>query len=144
MTQAAVGSYALGDFVLQSGIVLSDAFMGYQTFGALNSRKDNVIVFPTWYTGTHDQVTPYVGKDKALDPDKYFIVVPDMFTNGNSTSPSNASAPHRGLNFPLVTPAPRAVPDLAPGWPPGASRPTACPPSAAVDGGPLSARGGGG
>ena len=44
MTQATVGSYALGDFVLQSGIVLSDAFMGYQTFGALNSRKDNVIV----------------------------------------------------------------------------------------------------
>ena len=104
MTQATVGSYALGDFVLQSGVVLSDAFMGYQTFGALNSRKDNVIVFPTWYTGTHDQVTPYVGKDNALDPDKYFIVVPDMFTNGSSTSPSNASAPHQGLNFPLVTP----------------------------------------
>lgn len=104
MTQATVGSYALGDFVLQSGIVLSDAFIGYQTFGSLNSRKDNVIVFPTWYTGTHDGVTPYVGKDKALDPEKYFIVIPDMFTNGHSTSPSNASAPHRGLNFPLVTP----------------------------------------
>lgn len=104
MTQTTNGSYGLGDFVLQSGIVLSNAFIGYQTYGALNSRRDNVIVFPTWYTGTNGQVAPYVAKGKALDPEKYFIVIPDMFTNGSSTSPSNAADPHRDLDFPLVTP----------------------------------------
>ena len=104
MTQTTNGSYPLGDFVLQSGSVLLDAFMGYQTYGALNSSRDNVIVFPTWYTGTHNQVAPYIGEGKALDPEKYFIVIPDMFTNGSSTSPSNAAPPHQGLNFPLVTP----------------------------------------
>ena len=104
MAQTTNGSYGLGDFVLQSGIVLSNAFIGYQTYGALNSRRDNVIVFPTWYTGTNGQVAPYVAKGKALDPEKYFIVIPDMFTNGSSTSPSNAAGPHRGLDFPLVTP----------------------------------------
>ena len=62
MTQTTDGSYGLGDFVLQSGIILSDAFMGYKTYGTLNSSRDNVIVFPTWYTGTRDQVTPYVGR----------------------------------------------------------------------------------
>ena len=104
MSQTTVGSYALGDFPLQSGISLPNAFIGYRTFGKLNSNRDNVIIFPTWYTGTHDQVNPYVGKGKALDPERYFIVVPDMFTNGKSTSPSNASASFRGLQFPLVTP----------------------------------------
>ena len=59
MTQTTNGSYGLDDFVLQSGIVLSNAFIGYQTYGALNSRRDNVIVFPTWYTGTNGQVAPY-------------------------------------------------------------------------------------
>jgi homoserine O-acetyltransferase len=104
MTQTTDGSYGLGDFVLQSGIILSDAFMGYKTYGTLNSSRDNVIVFPTWYTGTRDQVAPYVGRGKALDPEKYFIVIPDMFANGSSTSPSNAGVCHQGLNFPLVTP----------------------------------------
>ena len=60
-------------------------------------------MFPTWYTGLNDQIAPYIGPGKALDPEKYFIVIPDMFTNGSSSSPSNSAEPHRGLNFPLVT-----------------------------------------
>jgi len=98
------GMYELGDFSLQSGAVLSDAFIGYATYGRLNSSRDNVIVFPTWYTGTHYGVAPYIAPGNALDPEKYFVVVPDMFTNGYSTSPSNAATQHAGLHFPLVTP----------------------------------------
>ncbi len=103
MTNLTENSYRLGDFALQSGAVLTDAFIGYATYGSLNSARDNVIVFPTWYTGTHHGVAPYIAAGNALDPEKYFIVVPDMFTNGYSTSPSNARAPHKGLKFPLVT-----------------------------------------
>ena len=47
---------------------------------------------------------PYIATDNALDPEKYFIVVPDMFTNGYSSSPSNAAAQHAGLQLPHVTP----------------------------------------
>ena len=104
MHDSTEGQYHLSDFSLQSGVVLTNAFIGYRTYGTLNSERNNVIVFPTWYTGNHDQVAPYIGSGKALDPDKYFIVIPDMFTNGASTSPSNAEAPCQGLNFPLVTP----------------------------------------
>ena len=104
MHDSTEGQYHLGDFSLQSGVVLTNAFIGYRTYGTLNLERNNVIVFPTWYTGNHDQVAPYIGSGKALDPDKYFIVIPDMFTNGASTSPSNAEAPCQGLNFPLVTP----------------------------------------
>ena len=104
MSQMTEGQYELGDFALQNGQVLRDAFIGYATYGDLNEAADNVIVFPTWYTGTHHGVDPYIGEGKALDPSLYFIVVPDMFTNGYSTSPSNAIGSANGLEFPLVTP----------------------------------------
>jgi homoserine O-acetyltransferase len=36
----------------------------------------------------------------ALDPDKFFIVLPNMFGNGLSSSPSNQPAPYNGPRFP--------------------------------------------
>lgn len=104
MNSSISGRFELGNFELQSNTIIEKAFIGFRTYGSLNKERNNVIVFPTWYTGTNDQVEPYVGVGKALDPEKYFIVVPDMFTNGSSSSPSNAPEPHQGLNFPLVTP----------------------------------------
>ena len=104
MSSSITGRFELGDFALQSDTILENAFIGFRAYGSLNEARDNVIVFPTWYTGTNDQVEPYVGVGKALDPEKYFIVVPDMFTNGSSSSPSNTPEPHHALEFPLVTP----------------------------------------
>ena len=104
MNTSKTGRFELGDFRLQSGVVLENAFIGYRTYGSLNEARNNVIVFPTWYTGINDQMEPYIAPGKALDPATYFIVVPDMFTNGASSSPSNTPAPHDGLNFPSVTP----------------------------------------
>ena len=45
------GKYELGSFELQSGAVLQDAFIGFRSYGSLNEARDNVILFPTWYTG---------------------------------------------------------------------------------------------
>jgi homoserine O-acetyltransferase/O-succinyltransferase len=98
------GRFELGDFALQSGRVLPNAFLGYATHGTLNAARNNVIVYPTWYLGRHRDAEPYIGPGKALDPQRYCIVVPDMFTNGFSTSPSNCASPLDGINFPLVTP----------------------------------------
>ena len=42
-------TFELGDIVLQSGATLRDAKLAYKTYGALNAKKDNVIVYPTWY-----------------------------------------------------------------------------------------------
>lgn len=104
MGEGLEGRFELGDFKLQSGAVIPDAFLGYATHGTLNDTRDNVIVYPTWYTGRHAGAEPYIGPGKALDPERYFIVVPDMFTNGLSSSPSNCAPPLSGVNFPLVTP----------------------------------------
>ena len=97
-------SFQLGDFELQSGSVLPSAHIGYAAYGTLNAAGDNAIVYPTWYTGQHQANAAFIGPGKALDPDRYFIVVPDMFTNGLSTSPSNCVPPCAGMDFPLVTP----------------------------------------
>ncbi len=97
------GTYELGDFALQSGVVLPNANLSYAAHGALNDARDNVIVYPTWATGRHSANEVFVGPGRALDPDRYFIVIPDMFTNGLSTSPSNCEPPYDGPRFPLVT-----------------------------------------
>ncbi len=39
----------------------------------------------------------------ALDPDKYFIIVPNLLGNGLSSSPSNTPAPYDRANFPKVS-----------------------------------------
>jgi homoserine O-acetyltransferase len=95
--------FALGDIVLQSGLTLRDARLAYKTYGTLNSRRDNVIVMPTFYGAQHMQYAPMIGAGKALDPERYFIVIPNMFGNGLSSSPSNTPPPFDRARFPSVT-----------------------------------------
>ena len=100
----ATGRFELGDFVLQSGAVLKSAYISYETHGELNADRSNAIVYPTWYTGLHEDNRGAIKSGKALDPERYFIIVPDMFGNGLSSSPSNTPGPHDCSRFPLVTP----------------------------------------
>jgi homoserine O-acetyltransferase/O-succinyltransferase len=95
--------YDLGDVELQRGATLRDCKLAYKTFGKLNADKSNAIVYPTWYSGQHYDNEWLVGKGMALDPDKYFIIIPNMFGNGLSTSPSNTPPPYNGPRFPQVT-----------------------------------------
>ncbi|GKS13425.1 homoserine O-acetyltransferase [Paenibacillus chitinolyticus] len=95
--------YPLGDVELQSGRTLPQAFLAYKTYGTLNAAKSNAIIYPTWFAGLHNDNEWLIGPGKALDPDKYFIIVPNMLGNGLSSSPSNTPAPFDKANFPLVT-----------------------------------------
>ncbi|WP_095588937.1 alpha/beta fold hydrolase [Actibacterium ureilyticum] len=92
-----------GPVHLQCGITLTDAKLAYVTHGTLNAAKDNVIVYPTRYGGNHADNAYLIGADMALDPDKYFIVVPNMMGNGLSSSPSNTPIPLGGPDFPAIT-----------------------------------------
>lgn len=96
-------TYSLGDLVLQRGATLRDAKLAYKTFGRLNESKDNVIVYPTWYCGQHVDNEWLVGTGMALDPAKYFIIIPNMFGNGLSSSPSNTPEPYNKSRFPQIT-----------------------------------------
>ncbi|WP_103109304.1 alpha/beta fold hydrolase [Brevibacillus reuszeri] len=95
--------FELGDIGLQSGETLPQAFLAYKTYGTLNATKDNVIVFPTSFGDQHYQNEWLIGINKALNPEKYFIVIPNMLGNGLSSSPSNAASPFDKANFPNVT-----------------------------------------
>ncbi len=95
--------YQLGDVELQSGEVLADAFLAYKTYGKLNATGDNVIVLPTFYTGSHTRNEGFFGTGRAIDPTQHFVVSINLIGNGISVSPSNASAQCAGANFPTVT-----------------------------------------
>jgi homoserine O-acetyltransferase len=96
-------TFQLGDIELQSGAVLPDAKLTYQTYGELNAAGDNAIVLPTFYTGTHMRNEGFFGSGRAMDPIRHFIVSVDMFGNGYSSSPSNTPAPLGGPRFPNIT-----------------------------------------
>ena len=92
-SQTVHGPYELhdiGDLVLEEGGTIRGCKLAYATFGTLNAAKDNAILVPTWYSGTHkimEQV--YVGAGRALDPSEYFIIAVNQIGNGLSTSPHN-------------------------------------------------------
>ena len=86
-TQA--GLQALGDIVLQSGDVLTDAKLAWKSYGTLSPARDNVIVYPTSYSANHDDQEWLIAPEAILDPTRWFIVAIDMFGNGLSSSPSN-------------------------------------------------------
>jgi homoserine O-acetyltransferase len=95
--------FELGDFVLQSGLTLRQAKLAYKTYGKLSPSRDNVIVMPTFYGAQHPDTEPMMSAGRALDPSRYFIVVPNMFGNGLSSSPSNTPPPFDRAAFPNVT-----------------------------------------
>ena len=95
--------FELGDVALQSGQVLEQAKLAYKTYGELSSARDNVVVVPTFYTGTHVRNEAYFGPGRGVDPARHFIVSPNLFGNGLSTSPSNAVASCRASRFPTTT-----------------------------------------
>ena len=80
------GVLELGDLAVERGGVISGARLVWQSHGTLNEARDNVIVYPCSYTADHDELAWLIGPDKVLDPTRWFIVIPDMFSNGVSTS----------------------------------------------------------
>jgi homoserine O-acetyltransferase/O-succinyltransferase len=87
----------LEDVTLQSGAELRGAKLAYVTRGTLNAAGDNAILFPSYYTGTHRENLAMVGPGRALDSEKYFIVIVNLLGNGESSSPTSHA------DFPSVT-----------------------------------------
>ncbi len=81
--------FSLKDFSLQCGETLSEAQLAYKTFGSLNADRSNVILYPTSFGAHHSDIDWLIGPDRILDSNRYFIVIPNMFGNGLSSSPSN-------------------------------------------------------
>lgn len=107
-------------FELESGEVLENVNIAYETYGKLNSSKDNaIIVFhaltgdahAAFYNNANDKKPGWwndmIGSGKAFDTDKYFIVCSNILggckgTTGPSTINPKTNKPY-GLSFPIYT-----------------------------------------
>jgi homoserine O-acetyltransferase/O-succinyltransferase len=94
------GTFELGDLEVERGGVITDARLVWESHGTLNQARDNVIVYPCSYTASHNDLAWLIGPDGILDPTRWFIVVPDMFSNGLSSSASGAA--DAGVEWPAV------------------------------------------
>ena len=94
--------FKIENFATQGGQVL-DLNLAYQVHGQVNAARDNLILLPTYYAGRSENNAYLIGEDMALDPRKYCIVIPNLFGNGVSSSPSNAPPPWAGSRFPFMS-----------------------------------------
>lgn len=83
--------FTIKNFPLHCGAVLSEARLVYKTYGVLSRSSRNVILYPTSYGAQHSDIDWLIRPDSILDPSKWFIIIPNMFGNGLSTSPSNCA-----------------------------------------------------
>lgn len=118
--------FSLPEFTLVSGKVLKQVRVGYETYGTLSPKKDNVVLICHYFSGTSHAAGKYSPEDKApgywdaiigpgkpFDTDKYFIVSSDTLTNLNPKDPNvittgpasinpETGRPY-GMTFPQVT-----------------------------------------
>ena len=107
-------------FKTTSGQILENIQVAYETYGKLNSNKDNAILVIHALTGDahaagyHDKDDPrpgwwdpMIGPEKALDTNKYFIICTNNLggcsgtTGPTSVNPSSGKT--YGMDFPVVT-----------------------------------------
>ena len=95
----------LGHLDLELGNHLPEVVVAYETWGELNTSKDNAVLLCHALTGdTHavGEVEPghlspgwwdeFVGPGKAIDTDKYFVVAPNVLGGcQGTTGPSSLS-----------------------------------------------------
>ena len=95
---------SIGDLLLESGETLRNCEVGYRTAGTLNADKSNVIIFPTWFTGTSGDLLKFelIGPGKLADTDLYYVIAIDALGNGVSSSPSTSTS-QPGAQFPDIS-----------------------------------------
>lgn len=85
--------FELRSFALQRGLTLPLARLAYKTYGTLNAARSNAVLYPTSYGAHHSDIDWLIGPGRVLDPERWFIVIPNQFGNGLSSSPSNLPEP---------------------------------------------------
>ena len=93
----------VGALELAAGGALPDCRVAYATAGRLNAAGDNAVLIPTWFGGTHlPLVHAYVGPGRALDPERWFVIVANQLGNGLSSSPHSEEGALHGAAFPAL------------------------------------------
>ena len=99
----------IGDLAIESGEVIPNVVIAYQSYGKLNPTKDNAILVNHAWTGWSDVEGWWpnqVGPGKPLDTDKYFVVCPNVIGGcQGSTGPASKHPDGKlyGSRFPSLT-----------------------------------------
>jgi len=106
-------------FVLESGEILRDVTLAYETYGELNAERSNAILILHAFTGDAHAAGYHegdkkpgwwddmIGSGKAFDTDNYFVICSNVIGGcSGSTGPSSinkATGKPYGLDFPFIT-----------------------------------------
>ena len=99
----------IGDLELESGEVLANITIAYQSWGELNKNRDNAILINHALTGWSDVPgwwPSLVGPGLPFDTDKYFIICPNVIGGcQGSTGPASIAPDGKpyGSRFPYLT-----------------------------------------
>ncbi|WP_421134212.1 E22 family MetX-like putative esterase [Alteromonas sp. A079] len=118
--------FTLPSFETFNGSTIKQVNVGWEAYGELNDKKDNVILVTHYFSGTSHAAGKYtendtqpgywdaiIGPGKAIDTNKFFVVSVDTLVNLNAydehvitTGPASinpdTNKPY-GLSFPVVT-----------------------------------------
>ena len=118
--------FTLPSYTTVTGQVIPNVRVGYETYGKLSPRGDNAIFISNFYSGTSHAAGRYaesdaapgywdaiIGKGKAIDTDRYFVVAANTLCNLNVKAPgvvttgpaceNPATGKPYGMGFPVVS-----------------------------------------
>ena len=86
----------LGEVKLENGAVIHGCKLGYRTLGQLNDARSNVVLYPTWYTGTSKDLLATISAHGFIDPGSYFFILVDSLGGGCLLFSIEQQGPARG------------------------------------------------
>jgi homoserine O-acetyltransferase/O-succinyltransferase len=107
-----------GPLELQSGSVLPEVTVAYETYGRLNAKGDNAVLVCHAISGDshvarHDEADDsgwwdiVVGPGNPIDTDRYFVICPNVLGGCRGTTGPNSINPQTkkpyGTSFPVIT-----------------------------------------
>lgn len=119
-------SFSMQNYTTIGGKTIAEVTIGWESYGALNDTKDNVILITHFFSGNSHAAGKYssadplpgywdaiIGPGKAIDTNKYFVISSDTLVNAFphdpnviTTGPASinpATGKPYGLDFPVVT-----------------------------------------
>ncbi|MDP4199247.1 MAG: homoserine O-acetyltransferase [Bacteroidota bacterium] len=98
-------------FVLQSGVLLPDVEIAFDTYGELVTNRSNVVLVLHALTGwpsAHEWWGGLIGEGKLLDPAQHFILCPNLLGSCYGSTGPESINPKTGTgylaSFPEITP----------------------------------------
>ncbi len=92
----------IGNLKLTGGGVIKNCIVAYRVWGKANADSSNIVIYPTWFAGSSENLKGLLGKGRIVDTADYCVIGLDALSDGFSSSPSNTKLP-AGEKFPDIS-----------------------------------------